>query len=71
MDEADKEWMITVIGVSGWMFLLVPAHLGCPGQNPESRKTVVCVWGEALVSEIGWEERLDNDLFSVEWDVKS
>jgi len=25
------------------MFLLVPAHLGCPGQNPESHKTVVCV----------------------------
>ena len=25
------------------MFLLVPAHPGCPGQNPKSRKTVVCV----------------------------
>jgi len=25
------------------MFLLVPAHLGCPGQNSKSRKTVVCV----------------------------
>jgi len=25
------------------MFLLVPAHLGCLGQNPESRKTVVCL----------------------------
>ena len=25
------------------MFLLVPAHPGCPRQNPESRKTVVCV----------------------------
>jgi len=23
------------------MFLLEPAHLGCPGQNPESHKTVV------------------------------
>jgi len=28
---------------SGWMFLLVPAHTGCPGQIPQSRKTVVCV----------------------------
>jgi len=28
---------------SGWMFLLVPAHPGCPGQVPQSRKTVVCV----------------------------
>jgi len=25
------------------MFLLVPALLGCPGQIPQSRKTVVCV----------------------------
>jgi len=25
------------------MFLLVPAHPGCPGQNPKSHKTVVCV----------------------------
>jgi len=41
--EADKGWLTTTIGVSGWMFLLVPAHPGCPGQNPESRKTVVCV----------------------------
>jgi len=28
---------------SGWMFLLVPAHPGCRGQIPQSRKTVVCV----------------------------
>jgi len=26
------------------MSLLVPAHPGCPGQNPESHKTVVCVF---------------------------
>jgi len=25
------------------MFLLVPAHPGCPGQIPQSRKTVVCL----------------------------
>jgi len=25
------------------MFLLVPAQPGCPGQFPQSRKTVVCV----------------------------
>jgi len=27
----------------GEMYLLVPAHLGCPGQSPESCKIVVCV----------------------------
>ena len=29
--------------ISGWMFLLLPAHPGCPGQNPQSRKTVECI----------------------------
>jgi len=43
MEEADKGWMMPMIGVSRWMFLLVPAYLSCPGQNPESRKTIVCV----------------------------
>ena len=33
------------------MFLLVPAHLGCPEQNPESCKTVVCVCVCALFLE--------------------
>ena len=31
------------LGMSGKMFLLVPAHLSCPGQNPESGKMVVCL----------------------------
>jgi len=26
----------------GKMYLLVPAHPGCPGQSPESHKMVVC-----------------------------
>ena len=34
---------MTMIGGVGEMFLLVPAHTGCPGQNPESHKTVVVV----------------------------
>ena len=29
------------------MFLLVPAHPGCPGQFPQSRKTGVCVCGQS------------------------
>jgi len=43
MDEADKGRMMTTIGVSWRMFLLLLAHPGCPRQNPESRKTAVCV----------------------------
>jgi len=31
MEEADKDWMIRMVG--GWVFLLVPAHLGSPGQR--------------------------------------
>jgi len=34
---------MTAIGVSGWMFLMVPAHLGSLRQDPESRKMVVVV----------------------------
>jgi len=30
MDEADKGRLMTTIGMSGWMFLLVLTHLGCP-----------------------------------------
>jgi len=38
------------------MFLLVPAHPGFPGQIPQSRKTVVCVFRLQL-----WP----NDLFDI------
>jgi len=38
MEEADKGWLMTTIGVSEWMFLLLPAHAGCPGQNPVNHK---------------------------------
>jgi len=32
----------------GKMYLQVLAHPGCPGQSPESRKTIVCVWVQAV-----------------------
>ena len=50
MEEADKEWLIATISVSWWMFLLLLAHPGCPGQNPESCKTVVCVCGSVVIN---------------------
>jgi len=31
------------------MYLLVPAHPGCPGQGPESCKMAVCVPSKQLV----------------------
>ena len=41
--ESRLGWLMTTMSVSGWMFLLVTAHPGCPVQIPQSRKTVVCV----------------------------
>jgi len=38
---------MTTMCVSGWMFLLVPVHPGCPRQNPQSRKRLcmcVCIY---------------------------
>jgi len=34
MEEADKGWLIIRIGVSGWIFLLVPAHPGSMDKGP-------------------------------------
>jgi len=62
MDTADKGRLMTTMGVSGGMFLLVPAHPGCPRQNPENRKTVVCVGGVCsnkclqCLDSVGWKE---------------
>jgi len=37
------------------MFLMVPAHPGCHGQNPGSHKTVVCVHACAFCNGLGRE----------------
>ena len=33
MEEVDTGCLKITMGVSGWIFLLVPAHLGSPGQR--------------------------------------
>ena len=40
MEEADKDWM-TIRMVGGWVFLLVMAHPGSPGQRVV--KWLLCV----------------------------
>jgi len=35
--------MFAVCDYEGRLFLLVSAHLDCPGKNPESHKMVLCV----------------------------
>ena len=41
--ESRQGWLMTTMSESGWMFLLVQALPGCPRQNSQSRKTVMCV----------------------------
>jgi len=36
MEVADKDWMMIRM-VGGWVFLLVPAHPGSPGQRAVKR----------------------------------
>ena len=43
MEEADKDWMIRMVG--GWVFLLVPAHLGSPGQRAVKRLLLLLFQG--------------------------
>jgi len=44
MEEVDKGCPMIRMGVSGWMFLLVPAYPGCPGQKAV-KQLCVCVEG--------------------------
>jgi len=53
MEEADTGLLMTMIGVSGWMFLLVPAYRGCPRQNPESHEMVAVVVVVTAAGNIG------------------
>ena len=52
MEEDDKGCPMIRMGVSGWMFLLVPAYSGSPGQKAVKR-LCVCVCVCVLVS--GWK----------------
>jgi len=53
MEEADKGWLMIRIGMSGWMFLLVLAHPGSPGQMAIKRMLLLLyqflVWYTAQV----------------------
>ena len=67
------------MGVSGWMFLHVPAYPGSPGQKAVKRLCVcVClsvfsctVLFVSISQVIGCDDRLWNDLYCVEWVLNS
>jgi len=76
-EDANKGWLMITIGVSGWMFLLVLAHLGSPGQRAVKNgyKVVVVVvlvqlpWGDFSTSEILPNvESLSLLVIPVQWD---
>jgi len=43
MEEDDKGCPMIRLGVSGRVFLLVPAYPGCPGQKPLNGCVCVCI----------------------------
>ena len=43
MEEDDKWCLMIRMGVSGWVFLLVPAYPGCP-RSTAIKRLCVCVW---------------------------
>ena len=55
MEEVDKGCLMIRMGVNGWVFLLVPAHLGSPGQRVVKRLCVcVCVCVRACICACVW-----------------
>ena len=55
MEEDDKGCPMITMGVSGWMFLLVPAYPGSPGQKAVKRLCVcVCIFDVSkTLSDLG------------------
>ena len=57
MEKDDKGSTMTRMGVSGWMFLLVPAYPGCPGSKAVKRSlllvSVLCHswWGNTKANQ--------------------
>ena len=52
-------------GVSGWMFLLVPAHPGSPGQRAVKRSCVCVVYERTYGDDIGNTVEENSYIFSL------
>jgi len=53
MEKGNKGSTLTRMSVSGWMFLLVPAYPGCPGQTAVKwllLLLLICTWNNFLAS---------------------
>ena len=61
-EEVDKGCLMIRMGVSGWVFLLVPAYPGSPGQRAIKRFCVfVCVC-ETVSKFIGLEISISHEI---------
>jgi len=49
MEKGDKGSTMIWMGVSGWMFLLVPAYPGCPGSEAIKRSLLLLLLPEISV----------------------
>ena len=71
MEKGDKGSMLTRMGVSGWMFLLVPAYPGCPGQTAVKWQmvvvVVVVVLGDVLAMAWSFVRNVIIDHFRHKW----
>ena len=56
MEKGDKGSTLTMMGVSGWMFLLVPAYPGCPGSKAVKRSLLLLLFILCIMyaSTYGW-----------------
>jgi len=54
MEKDDKGSMMIRMGVSGWMFLLVPAYPGCPGSKAIKRSLLA---GEGFLSAVTLQDQ--------------
>jgi len=70
MEEADKDWMMIRM-VGEWMFLLVPAHMGSPGQRAIKRLLLLFhpILKESVISPLLKKSILDKDQLWSLWSL--
>jgi len=58
MEKDDKGSTMIRMGVSGWMFLLVPAYPGCPGSKAVKRSLLLLLFRQRYCLSFDWPLRV-------------
>jgi len=66
----DKKWHFWALSAACVRFMFSKTSLACSLVPVLFAFVVFGLVSSVLSQEIGWEERLQNDLLYVEWDVK-